>query len=465
MTDHTLTYTREIPLSEQEDVLVAGGGPAGIAAAVAAARLGARTRLVDQHGFLGGNLTAGLVGPCMTSFSLDGKEQLIRGVFDEFVRRMAETGEALHPSQTHAGDEYSGFIEYGHDKVTPFEPEAAKTVALAMCAEAGVELSLHSFVTDTLVEDGQVSGIVVATKSGLRGLRAKVTVDCTGDGDVAARAGAAVEFGRATDGLVQPMTLFFRVQGIDDEAVRTYVRDHPEDVRPFAGIVARAREAGRFPSPRRGVGLYRTLRPGVWRINTTRILGRDGTDVEDLTAAEVEGRAQVTALMEFFRTDVPGFADASLLDTAATIGVRETRRIAGDYELTIDDLRTGRHFDDVIALCAYPVDIHDPTGSGGGVAPEYGTANAYEIPYRSLLPRGLDGVLVAGRCVSASHEALGAIRVMPPAFAMGEAAGTAAALAATSGRSPREVPVPQLQDQLLAQGAYLGEPVPGSPVS
>lgn len=452
-----MRYSRDIEETEPFDVLVAGGGPAGIAAAVAAARLGARTVLVEQHGFLGGNLTAGLVGPCMTSFSLDGKEQLIRGVFDEFVRRMAESGQALHPSRTHAGDEYSGFIVYGHDKVTPFEPEAAKLVAMQMCEEAGVELLLHTFIADTLVTEARVQGIVVASKSGLRAIPTRVAVDCTGDGDVAARAGAEASYGRDGDGQVQPMTLFLRMQGVDDEVVKQYVRDHPEDARPFAGIVANAREQGRFPSPRRGIGLYKTMQPGVWRINTTRILGRDGTDVDDLTAAEIEGRKQAHALAAFLRAEIPGFENASMLDTAGTIGVRETRRIVGDYQLSLSDLQEGRHFEDVIGLCAYPVDIHDPTGAGGGISPEYGTANVYELPYRSLLPRGLDNVLVAGRCVSATHEALAAIRVMPPAFAMGEAAGTAAALAIANDTTPRGLPVTTLQSRLLAQGAYLGK--------
>jgi FAD dependent oxidoreductase len=453
----TIRYARELEVAADVDVLVAGGGPAGLAAAVAAARGGARTLLVEQYGYLGGNLTAGLVGPCMTSFSLDGEQQLIKGVFDEFVRRMAERGDALHPSQTQAGDAYAGFIVYGHDKVTPFEPEAAKTVALQMCRESGVELLLHSFVADTLVDDRHVRGIVVAGKSGLQALTARVTVDATGDGDVAARAGAKVRLGRESDGRMQPMTLFFRVQGVDDDRVSDYIRSHPEDRRPYSGIVAAAREAGRFPSPRMGVGMYKTMRPGVWRINTTRVLGRDGTQVRELTAAEIEGRDQAMALVDFFRAELPGFENGSLLDTAATVGVRESRRIVGDYVLTLEDLQTGRHFDDVIGLCAYPVDIHDPTGAGGGVAPSYGTANAYELPYRSLLPRGLEDVLVAGRCVSATHEALGAIRVMPPAFAMGEAAGTAAALAVAGNTTPRLAPVPELQRRLREQGAYLGE--------
>jgi hypothetical protein len=437
---------------------VIGGGPAGIAAAVAAARNGARTRLVERFGFLGGNLTAGLVGPCMTSFSLDGREQLIRGVFDEFVRRMEKNGGALHPSRTHAGDAYAGFIVYGHDKVTPFEPEAAKTTALEMCREAGVDLRLHSFVADAVVRDGRVTGVVSVSKSGMEMLPAKVTVDCSADADVAAAAGVTTHYGRDSDGLAQPMTMFFRVSGVDDDTVERYARTHPDDFRMFESIVTKARQEGRFPSPRRGVGMYKTLRPGVWRINTTRVLQRDGTDVVDLTAAELEGRDQVQALVSFFRESLPGFGQCELLDTAAMVGVRETRRIVGEYRLELSDLQTGRHFDDVVALCAYPVDIHDPTGSGGGVDESAGTANVYEIPYRSLVPRDVDGLLVAGRSISASHEALAAVRVMPPAFAMGEAAGTAASLAARSGTAPRKVDIAALHHALVDRGAYLGSP-------
>ena len=453
----TLQYTTDLHTASESDVLVVGGGPAGIGAAVAAARAGARTVLVERYGSLGGNLTAGLVGPCMTSFSLDGRTQLIRGVFDEFVRRMEAMGQALHPTRTSAADAYAGFIEYGHDKVTPFEPEAAKTAAMQMCLEAGVELALHSFVCDSLVTDGRVVGVVTAEKDGLRARRAAVVVDCSADGDVAARAGAVTEYGRASDGLVQPMTLFFRVSGIDDAEVERYVRAHSEDFRPFASIVAEARAAGRFPAPRMGVGMYKTLRPGVWRINTTRILGRDGTRSADLTAAEIEGREQMLKLIQFFRAELPGFRDCELLDTAATVGVRETRRVIGEYVLTLEDLQTARHFDDVIAMCAYPVDIHDPAGSGGGSDEKWGTANAYEIPYRSLVPRDVDGLLVAGRCASATHEAMAAIRVMPPSFAMGQAAGTAAALAVAAGVAPRAVDVAELQERLLAGDAYLGE--------
>jgi hypothetical protein len=457
----SISYHKDIPVIAQTEVLVVGAGPAGLGAAIASARNGAQTLLVERFGFLGGNLTAGLVGPCMTSFSLDGEQQLIKGIFDEFVVRMERMGEAIHPSKVAAGTEYCGFIVEGHDKVTPFSPEAAKQCALEMCAESGVDLLLHTFVVDTLVEDaaarGAVSGVIVANKSGLGVIRAGITVDCSADADVAARGGAPFDLGRDEDGLTQPMTLFFRVANVDDATVRQYVADHPDDYRPYASLVAKARESGEFTIPRKGVGLYRTLEPGVWRINTTRIQRLDGTRAEDLTRGEIEGRRQVMELLAFFRTWLPGFENSTLYDTASTIGVRETRRIRGEHTLTLDDLATGRAFEDVIALAGYPVDLHSPTGDGGGVDGSYQTANIYQIPYRSLVPATLDNLLVAGRSISATHEAMAATRVMPPAFAMGEAAGTAAAIAAEYRVAVRDVDVDVLQRTLVRRGAYLGE--------
>jgi hypothetical protein len=461
-TERRYAYSADIPELDDVDVLVIGGGPSGLSAAVAAARLGVRVRLVERYGFLGGNLTAGLVGPCMTSYSLDGGQQLIRGLYEEFVQRMMAMGGALHPSTIPAGSAYCGFIVYGHDKVTPFEPEAAKVAAQRMCVEAGVELLLHTMVIDAIVDDHdadnpRVLGVVCAGKGGLRTARAKVVVDCSADGDVAHYAGVHTRQGRESDGLSQPQTLFFRVQNVDDQVVEDYVRAHPDDFRPFSSIVAKATAEGRFPAPRRGIGLYKTMEPGVWRINTGRVLRRNGADALELSLAEVEGREQTVALLDFFRNNLPGFEQVELRDTATQIGVRETRRIEGAYELTLQDLHSGRAFDDVVALCGYPLDIHDPTGSGGGTGGAgLDAANVYQIPYRVMLPRFHDGLLVSGRAVSATHEALSAIRVMPPCFALGQAAGVAAALCVGNRASPRHIDYADLKKELLAQGAYLG---------
>jgi hypothetical protein len=450
-------YEQEIPVIDAGEVLVVGGGPGGIAAAISAARNGARTTLVERFGYLGGNLTAGLVGPCMTSYSLDGETQLIKGVFEEMVERMEAVGGAAHPRYFPAGSPEAGFISYGHARVTPFDPETAKFVALDMVREAGVQLRFHTFVADAIVEDGAVTGVIAASKSGLEALKAQITVDCSADADVAARAGAAYDKGRDEDGLLQPMTLFFRVKNVDNKVVEEYITSHPEDFRPFESLVRKGRESGEFPIPRKGIGMYRTGEEGVWRINTTRLHRLDGTSVEDLTQGEIQGREQVKAILKFMRTRLPGFENAELLDTASMVGVRETRRIVGEYQLTLDDLGSAREFEDVIALCGYPVDIHSPTDDSGGTDGKLKTANIYQIPYRTLVPKEMNGLLVAGRSLSATHEAQAAVRVMPPVFAMGQAAGTAAALAIEYGVEPRAVPVPQLQQMLVRQKAYLGE--------
>jgi hypothetical protein len=283
-----------------------------------------------------------------------------------------------------------------------------------------------------------------------------VVVDCSADADVAYRAGAPTQKGREADGKMQPMTMFFVIEDVEDEVVEAYVRDHPEDRgKLFHGIVEAAKARGEFPIPRDKIGIYRTPEKGVWRVNTTRLLGMDGTNPDDLTRAEIEGRKQVFALLDFMRRECPGLEQVRLRETAAQIGVRETRRIRGEYLLTVDDLISGRHFDDVVALAGYPVDIHPVDGSGSGIREDVPTADVYEIPYRSLVPLEVEDLLVAGRCLSATHEAAGAVRVMPPCFAMGQAAGTAAALAVERALTPRRINVSELQDELRRAGAIL----------
>ena len=455
----TVQYARDVPLVHEPDVLVVGGGPAGIGAAIGAAKSGAKTLLVERYGFLGGNATASLVGPFMTSFSADGETQLIRGVFDELVRRMEAMGGAIHPSKVPAAVAKSAYMRHGHIGVTPFDPEAMKLVSAELCLDHGVELLLHTIFVDPLLEGRTVRGAIVHNKGGLTAIRARTTIDCSADADVAARAGVPFQVGRRSDGLTQPMTMFFRVGNVDGREVAAYFAAHPEEIEErmaFSSCIRAAQANGDYAIPRERLSMYESPQEGVWRVNVSRILGVDGTSGEDLTRAEIVGRRQVMEILAFLRKYVPGFADCTLIDTAAQVGVRETRRIVGEYTLTQDDLIAGRDFPDTIAYCAYPMDIHSPTDGGGGISNRGETANAYQIPYRCLVPQAVEQLLVAGRCVSATHEALGAIRVMPPSFAMGEAAGTAAAIAQAEDLSPREVPVAWVRELLLKHGGYLG---------
>lgn len=456
----TIEYSQQIPIIDEAQTLVFGGGPAGIGAAVGAARNGSDTLLVERFGFLGGNATASLVGPFMTSFSHDGKRQIIGGVFDELVRRMAKNDAAIHPSEVRAGSSYSGFRTFGHDHVTPFDPEIMKMESLSLVADAGARLRLHTSFVDVIPQDDGSWLAIVFGKGGMKAIRGQNLVDCTADADVAVSAGVDTEVGRSADGLTQPMTLFFRVANVDGEAVQRYLDDHPEEgEKPFSTLIERARERGEFDIPRDKIGIYETPTPGVWRVNTTRIQRLSGLDPAELTQAEVEGRRQVAQLVRFFRTYMPGFEQVALLDTAAQIGVRETRRIVGEYVLNDEDVLSGRSFPDTIAWNAYPMDVHSPTSDGGGATFAIDKADElpdhHEIPFGCLLPAAVDGVVVAGRCISATHEALGAVRVMPPSFAMGQAAGTAAALSLRAGQELRHIDRQHLRETLMSQGAIL----------
>ncbi|MDA8218449.1 MAG: FAD-dependent oxidoreductase [Dehalococcoidales bacterium] len=451
---------RQVPVAREADVLVVGGGPAGIGAAIAAARSGARTILAERYGFLGGTATAALVGPFMTDHSLDGSTQVVRGIYDELMRRMEAMGGALHPAKTDSGTVYSSYIVTGHKHVGPFHPEALKSVAAEMCLEAGVELLLHSWFLEPVMEGQQVAGAVFASKSGQQAVLAKVSIDCTGDADLAYQAGAPTVKGRETDGKMQPMTMFFRIGNVNRDKVEAYHQQHSDEPRLFQAIVDEARARGEFPVPRLAIGAYMEQDGWSWRINTTRLLGLDGTKVEDLITGEIEGRRQVAFLMDFFHKHLPGFENCVLLETGAQVGVRETRRILGEHVLSLEDLASGEVYVDTIALGGFPVDIHQVDGAGGTVSGwargKHPVADAYAIPYRSLVPREVEGLLVAGRCLSATHEAAGAVRVMPTCFAMGQAAGMAAALALRQGVEVRQVDVSTLRQHLQAQGAYVG---------
>jgi hypothetical protein len=433
-----------------------GGGSSGIAAAVAAARTGAAVVLVDRYGFLGGTSTAGMVGPFMTSYSADGSQQLVAGIFQEMVDRMVALGGAVDPSQTEAGSKWASFIKLGHARVTPFQVEALKMAALELVCEAGVKVRFHTSFVDVVCEGERIDAVVIHDKAGLGLLRPRIVVDASADGDVAAKAGVPFEIGRPQDGKMMPVTLFLTIGNVDDARVEAWMREH-EKLHPgerlFECIVQAAKTRGEWDLPREYLNLYREPTPGQWRVNTTRVHDIDGTNPDDLSRAEIETRRQALKLIRFLRRHCPGLENVQLLATGAQVGIRETRHILGEYVLTGADVLEGRRFPDAIARCSYPIVVHDPTGTRGrleGIQADY-----YEIPYRCLLPRKIENLLVAGRCISADHEGAASARVIPPCYATGQAAGTAAALALRHGVTPRALDPQLLRRTLREQGAIV----------
>jgi hypothetical protein len=450
-------------LAAEADVLVVGGGPAGIGAALAAADAGADVVLAERYGFLGGNATAALVMPWMSFHTRRPQpprlgdvglfpsdhgegEPVVAGKHIEVIDRLVQSDGALLPSPA------TGYT-------VPFDPEVFKLVVLDLLDGAGVRYLLHSFASGVRTP-GRAGEVVFETKSGPVVVSARVTVDCTGDGDIAAAAGAPFEIGRETDGLVQPMTLMFRMVGFDQAAFGRYVADHPDQWRSVHGLwdlIEQATEAGDLDLAREDILFFGSAHPGEIAVNSTRVSKVFGTDVFDLTLAEAVSHRQMGQVAAFLRDYVPGFADAYVVQSGVHVGVRETRRVLGEHVLTGEDILTARKFDDAIARGTYPVDIHNPHGRGT-VLRSVPPGDAYDVPLRCLLPRNVDDLLTAGRCISGTHEAHSSYRVTPTAMATGQAAGVCAALAAAAGRPPRAVDVAAVQAELVRQGADLGVP-------
>ena len=457
-------------------VLVVGAGPAGVAASVSAARLGAHVTLVEKEGRVGGLATTGLVAPMCSAFFRG--EQVVRGIFQEVVEGLQKDGGG-------AGHVlYSGTSRGWGGAYTPFDPAVLQRVEVRLLLESGVRLLLHTHCVDARTEDGYVTRVQLRAKSTDMYLEPSLVVDATGDADVAATAGFDYQKGRESDGLMQPASLMMRVGGVDTERLRQFVRDNPREfawsaeieisrdrapsgasvrgviASGFRNAIRASRALGELYFGRSRFAFSTGLRRGEVFLNATRVNDIDGTSSEDLTRAEIDGRAQAFSLMLFLREHAAGFEDSWLIATGPAVGVRETRRIVGQYELTLDDVIGGAAFEDGIAVGGYPVDVHE-------VASEWGRATQkesvwidleapYDVPFRCLVPRKADNLLVAGRCISCSHEALGSARVQPIAMATGEAAGAAAAMACTRGlKEIGKIDVADLREQLARQGAYL----------
>ncbi|MBO4455897.1 MAG: FAD-dependent oxidoreductase [Bacteroidales bacterium] len=446
------------------DVLVVGGGPAGVCAAIAAARCGADTLIIEQGNCLGGMATRGLVAPFMTCYDTTGEIMVIRGIFAEIVDRMVALGGAIHPSQVRAGTPFSAWITKGHDHLTPFDAETMKFVLDQMCAEAGVKLLFHSTLVEPIVKNNAIKGVRVLGREGIGRINAKVVIDATGDGDVAAKAGVPCTFGNPELGKVQPSTLFFHINNVDSPRLIKDVEAHLHEFRKVNGVsyralhwrVEEAEAAGEWDINRKSVNIYRGVREDEWAVNCTRIANVDATSTGSLSAAEIEGRRQVQEMMNFFHKYVPGCENATIKSSASTLGIRESRHVQGEYLLTADDLLQGVVPDDSILVASNSVDVH---GRNGANTTEYKTIENgqwYGLPFRSLIPLDVDGLIVAGRAISATSDAAGAVRVMPPCMAMGHAAGIAAALAAAGSCKPRSIDASEVRQKLLEQGAFLG---------
>jgi hypothetical protein len=451
---------RETPVIAEPDVLVVGAGPAGIGTAIASARTGAKTMLVEKYGFAGGNMTVAMVNPLFTFHDINGR-QVIRGIAEEMVKRMVKQG----VSYGHVSD-----LTFDNASMTPFDPEGSKTILFDMLEEAGVELLLHSLVVDIRLAEGHISSVIMESKSGRQAICPRYVVDCTGDADVAALSGAPFVKGRPEDGAMQPATLYFRVGGINNTTLRqwmktnrTLLKDAPSDeemdsrkaiaLLGLNDVVQRAFDSGELDGEIAPRILMYELPDGQFSVNTTRLQNIDGTNTADLTKAEIRLRRQVLQVHAFLKKNIGGFETSCIIDTGIQAGIRETRRIEGDYTLTEDDILQGKSFDDGIACGTFAIDIHPPhgkeqifTGSGRVV---------YEIPYRALLPRNCHNLLVAGRCISATHTAFGSVRVMATCMATGQGAGVAAALASRKGLPLREIDTAELRAELIAQGQYL----------
>ncbi len=447
---------RAVPVCADVDVLVVGGGPAGIIAATAAAGDGLNVALVESRSFVGGNLILGL--PILGFLSQKGKP-IITGLPQELIERLRARGAA--------GEHQPCPL---HVSLTLVEPEAVKSAALEMLLERGVNLMLHRMFAGVVMDGDRLRGIITESKAGREALLARVIIDCTGDGDVAFRAGVPCEKGDARGGM-QPPTLMFCMAGVDTEKLRRSLANDPQTYRAdfipaeyfgrnpqfivvgLRQLIRKAQAAG-LSLPTERTILITGLRAGEVWVNMTRVKGVDGTDPQSLSAGEVEARRQIASIQRYLVEYVPGFEQAALTTVAPFLGLRETRRVAGRYVLNREDILSCRRFDDAVAVASYPVDLHHPNDDDCTM--EW-CGDCYDIPYRCLVPQRVENLLVAGRCISTTHEAMAAIRVMSTCMATGEAAGRAAKMAVAEQVSPSGINVSRLREELRARGAYLRE--------
>lgn len=415
-------------LNQKFDVVVVGGGLAGVAAAVSASREGLKVLLIERYGFLGGMATAGLVNPFMKYSEHGTAERVLAnaGIFYSIIERMTELG-AMDKNQS------------------AFNEEFMKIALDRMIKEYNVSILLHTLLTGVKLDGRKVTEITVSCRSGNFKIQAPVFIDATGDADLIAFGGMEFKKGRELDGQCQPMTLCFRMCNVD------WLRfDHKAATDMYKSF----REQGFIKNPREDILVFRVPTENIMHFNTTRIVLKDPTDTEDLTWSEMEAREQVFEMCQFLKKNIAGFEKAELIMSAPQIGVRESRRVCGHVVITQEDIDNGTKFEDRIARGTYAVDIHNPAGTGTTLG-KHLQRDFYTIPYRAMIPLNADNVIVAGRPLSSTHEAHSAFRVMPITTCVGEAAGIAASLAVKYNKASIDIPVKEMQDILVSRGALI----------
>jgi hypothetical protein len=427
-------YTQELPLLAEAEVVVLGSGSAGSTAAIAAARIGVDTLLVERYGFLGGTSTSVL--DTFYGFYTPGRDaaRVVNGIPWEIVERLYAYNKVIERPSS-----------YGAGQAVTYDPTTLKVVWEQTALSSGVHLLLHTFCVDVLMEAGRITGLVVASKKGLGLIKGQMFVDSSGDADLVFRSGAPFEAAGTHGHEAQSLTTTFRLGGVNLERAQAIKRDE---------LVSRMKVAnlsGDYRLPREEGSIHATPLADVVATNMTRVTYVDGTDPIELTKAEVEGRKQALEYTRFLREQIPGYEQSYLMNFSTQIGIRETRRMQGAYRLTRDDVLSACRFEDAIAQCGAPIEDHNASSSTRW---EYvPNGDTYDIPYRALLPQGVNNLVVAGRCLSADHDAHASVRSMGQCMAMGQAAGTAAALAAHVQIAPANLNVSDLQTRLRTDGA------------
>ncbi len=448
MSAQSVSTDRRDRLAMNADVLIVGGGAAGVAAAVTAARQGLKVTLVERYGFCGGGAVAGLSGTICGMYEASDDpdappKQVVHGFLDEFAANMTERGGLTPP------------VRYGKTFTRVHDPLVWRETADAMLREAGVHVLLHTTVTEVLTEGGEkVDGVTAYTKQGRLSVRAKVTIDASGDADIAAMAGLPTFMGQ--DGKVQNPTMIFRLGGVDTE--RFLAAYGPDSImgRDVTDLILRLHNSAEYRLPRAKIFLFPTPRPNELLCNCTRVIGRDGRElnpllVEDLTEAEIEGRLQVREYARFFKHHLTGCEDSYVNDTGVQVGVRQTRQILGRATLRNADVTRGAKFRTGIARSPWPIELH----SGDKPRLVWLTNDYYEVPLECFVPERGEGLFAAGRCLSAEHEAMASARVTAQCFSYGHAVGHAAAIAIKENLQPCAVDAAEVREHLNRDGARL----------